>query len=798
MNKQVKNRRRNNDINTAYGRLASKRGMTMAEMLITVAIIIILLGVVFISLIQLQRTLAQRERDSIARELFICAQNHLTMARGEGYLGLNVKDDAVIGTAYKVEPATGTAAKDIRYFVVNKGDKLSGGDNAASILDLMLPFGSIDETVRMGGNYVICYELKTGTVTDVFYCSASGSPKKFNHDFAAGEYTTQQSGCTGALKDLTGDDKSGQRRTYNESGAVLGWYGGDDDLTKAKATKTPSITVENADKLIVRINDPNNGTRDIKLLLTGKTSKVKMALAVDKNAAEYVLDDVTEVDKHFDQLKEKRGGQTLPATGKFIPGEDITVVAVAYSNSELCSIEYSDVAETNSLFESISDLKGSTDKTKKTAQVSSIRHLENLDPDISHVDTGNANNSKLMITSARQTDDLDWSSFVGNTAGSGHQGGSVCTVSATSQPQSSNYMPVKNANVTKYEGLKYSVKEIETKGAGSRGMFEETPKSSVTDLKLIDFNVESTDGNAGALAGKSQGTVKNIVAYDSDKDKYEVNKVEGSTAGGLIGEMGSGTVQYCGAAVMVDGSTNAGGLIGTASTADSVVDASFSGGHTKDGDYRKIGPFDVTSNSGTAGGLIGNSAATVKNSYSTCSAGGGSSVTAGGLIGNATGGSVDNCYSTGQVGGSTDDTRNAFIGKGTPTISSRCWYYRIINYYSVNNGKSYNYKEPESRNNDNVVALESVNSNGVSEYDSFVKGLSTWNPAEPYDSFLSSRYKKSGEAAYTFRTATQLKAGTKSTSPSITSGGATEDLTKYFVNTHYGDWPAPEVLIVNQ
>ena len=245
MNKQVKNRHRNNDINTAYSRLASKRGMTMAEMLITVAIIIILLGVVFISIIQLQRTLAQRERDSIARELFICAQNHLTMARGEGYLGLNVDNDAVIGEA----------DGNIRYFVVNKGDKLSGSDNAASMLDLMLPFGSIDETVRMGGNYVICYELKTGTVTDVFYCSASGSPKKFNHDFAAGEYTAQQSGCTGALKDLTGDGKSGQRRTYNDSGAVLGWYGGDDDLTKAKATKTPGsplAATENASSRLLR------------------------------------------------------------------------------------------------------------------------------------------------------------------------------------------------------------------------------------------------------------------------------------------------------------------------------------------------------------------------------------------------------------------------------------------------------------------------------------------------------------------------------------------------------------------
>ena len=69
----------------AYIKTRSSRGMTMAEMLVTVAIIGILMGVGFIAVVNYQRSLAQLERDGVAKEIFIAAQNHLTMARGEGY-----------------------------------------------------------------------------------------------------------------------------------------------------------------------------------------------------------------------------------------------------------------------------------------------------------------------------------------------------------------------------------------------------------------------------------------------------------------------------------------------------------------------------------------------------------------------------------------------------------------------------------------------------------------------------------------------------------------------------------------
>ena len=66
-------------------KLRNNIGMTMAEMLIVVAIIVILCGVAFIAVWNYQRSMGQLERDGIAKEIFVAAQNHLTAAYGEGY-----------------------------------------------------------------------------------------------------------------------------------------------------------------------------------------------------------------------------------------------------------------------------------------------------------------------------------------------------------------------------------------------------------------------------------------------------------------------------------------------------------------------------------------------------------------------------------------------------------------------------------------------------------------------------------------------------------------------------------------
>ncbi len=74
-------------------RYKNRKGFTLAEVMMAVAIIAILAGVSFIGVTGYLRSMALLERDSIAKEIFIAAQNHLTMAKGQGYMGI-VKADA--------------------------------------------------------------------------------------------------------------------------------------------------------------------------------------------------------------------------------------------------------------------------------------------------------------------------------------------------------------------------------------------------------------------------------------------------------------------------------------------------------------------------------------------------------------------------------------------------------------------------------------------------------------------------------------------------------------------------------
>ena len=223
-------------------KLKNNLGMTMAEMLIVVAIIAVLGGVASVAVWNYQRSLGQLERDGIAKEIFVAAQNHLTAAYGEGYLGTT--DFGTKDTVSK--DINGNDIEDDYYFIVN------GRISENSVLGQMLPFGSIDETVRAGGSYIIRYQKDTGKVLDVFYCTRNGSPTQYNHNLSSSEY--------GKVIELKGEAKKAGRRTYKNGGdSILGWYGGTEAATLATIKlRGPSIEIENGDKLKVKVTDSSS------------------------------------------------------------------------------------------------------------------------------------------------------------------------------------------------------------------------------------------------------------------------------------------------------------------------------------------------------------------------------------------------------------------------------------------------------------------------------------------------------------------------------------------------------------
>lgn len=791
--------------NTALRKLRSRRGMTMAEMIISVLIIIILLGVAFISIIMYQRNLAQKERDAIAKEIFIAAQNHLTMSRGEGYSGI-----AVAGLGEK-ETESGSATTgdskeaDTYYIIVSKGDQFS--EDGSKMIDAMLPFGSIDETVRAGNSsYVVRYEPETATVLDVFYCS-TGTGSRFDYDLkSAGDYYTD-------ILDYRGEeeDKFKARKNYM-NGAVLGWYGGGDLERLPYDLDAPKLGLVNGDKLTASVRNSNftkpnyesNGLQ-LKLIITGLDSGAKMAVLVDDtntyknrldstdfsdNRCRLTLDSVTDKNNHFSELVAHANYH-----GKqFIPGEDIKVEAVAYSKSKLCRIRFSEAKTDNSLFESklVKD-------NKTNAFISNFRHLENLDIAVSNV--GKVSNaaaavsqqtaelpkegaaSSMIVSVAKQTDDLEW----GKEGSVFHDG---CVIYDSQARGTNNYRPVNTELKIEYTGLDHFIKGVTASYSGNAGIFGAPASSSTfSDLELIDCNItaKGNGNNAGTLAGVLSNTkVENVVAYNSAENKYESGGVTSNAAiaGGLIGQVSGGTVTYCSASVRVSGDSAAGGLIGTSAANElTTIDCCYAGGHTDEGEYyehnnageRGDAIYNVTADT-AAGGLVGNAGnSTITNSYSTCSVDGQSS-RSGGFVGIASG-SITNCYSLGLVSGKDD---NGFIGSGRIT-GKDSYYLEIVN----------EYHESFAENpGDKIIVYKDSGSSRVDAMDysdtTLRKFMGYTKNAAPYDKYLEDHYPGSGdEVKYCYLTVTQLKKNIPNAD-------------KLFVNVHHGDWPSPEIFIKNQ
>ena len=733
----------------------NRSGISLAEMLIVVLIIVVLMALAFLGVARYLRSMTKLEYDNYAKELFVAAQNHLTMARSQGYLGRTVfgVDDIATGTDKE---------NGVTCFIVRSGQSQSA--NSGSVLELMLPPGSIDDTLRSAGCYIVRYHADSGTVLDVFYWETGG---RYPYGGAAyGDMWVNRAN----KNEMMNFANTGKRK------AVIGYFGGADAVSLPKAAEdllAPGIEVINADTLYVRVTDPNAG-KDINYTLTvtvtgcesgtvavftlsggtdasfrvkGSGSTGADGSTLGSGCYEITIDDVT-----YSSDSDLRFANLIGLDNKrFTPGEDLTFRAEVSSSAVLANVASSGTVTDNSIY-----AKGSGGST---ARIANIRHLENLDNRVSSVNTG-------RLTDAKQISDLDWKTFF--------DGSASILDGSTTGTGAGCYLPVDPATSDlKYDGQSHSVSNLSVSGlAANAGMFGTlSADSEVRDLKLVDIHITGAT-NAGALAGSAAGTVRNVVAVAEGSDCT----ISGSgSVGGLIGVTDGAAVTNSAAAMLVSGGT-AGGFIGSAS--GGTITGCYAGGHTVNGSYDHE---DCNVAGGTAGGFIGTvSGTTVSKSYATCSASG---TTVGGFIGSGSG-SFDTCYATGYVAGTT---AGAFAGSLSGTVSG-CRYYEIVNEYYDKVKKEHAYLTPlPDETNLDITPLDlnfpedsgflgANASPGASVYDAIVS--SDWTPADPYDDALGLYYG----GKYPLQSVARL---------GVTLGESD------FVRTHYGDWPAPEVFVVN-
>ena len=714
-----------------------KNGFTMAEMMIVVAIIMILAGFAFVNVIRYQRSLRQLERDGIAKEIFVAAQNHLSMADSQGLL--SNKEDSFYGN--KV-----AGASDVYYFVAN-GTDAAYPDDSDNALTLMLPYASIDETIRTGGSYIIRYQYNESVsrILDVFYSTDNGG---FGYVLRDADYDNL----------IANIDDREYRRNYN--GGVIGYYGGEDalDLKSPYELDSSLIKVVNGDTLYVVIDNTSNSVKtgdfinlkddavsmNLKLVITGKTSGKKATIELIKNGVlqndilmpdsnlqemSFMLDDITVANKHF---KEQ-----FP---DFVAGEDITLEVIADNTSALSNITSSGKIETNSLYMSL-DKSNNND----VANIATIRHLENLGSNIS--------NHQIFDDEAEinavQVANIDWNTFKNNMTVDSNFG----IYEYNSNNRNSTFVPVIDNKPVIYSAKNnddaYRINNVEiasSNSAVSTGIFSELKAMSrISDVMFVNC-VVSGGTNTGTVAGLATTTeFVNVIVYGNRGNVYG-----GANSGGIVGSMSGGSIHDSSASVYVSASNNAGGLVGTASGI--TISESYSGGHTANGKY-STATYNVNGTN-NAGGLIGYAESSrIENSYSTCSVRGRN---AGGLAGTATNmNEIRHNYATGLV--SYTSNGGALFGIYTGAISFNNYYFESIN------------RELSACGSGNVNAI-AADANTVS-YRNIVSATSIGRTV-PYDvtlnypyPFLSTRGLYNGENG---------------------SG------------RHYGDWPDIESYAVNR
>lgn len=753
------------------------KAFTLAETLIVVAIISILSGISFVELPKISRNMEQKEMDSMAMSLYVAAQNHLTMARSQDYPG--VSNFGVSDTE-----------TDVYYFVVG-GDYSYPDDNLSSALHSMLPYGSIDDTIRIGGSYIIRYNRESGVVLDVFYAEKTG---KYGHTFATGEYPT-------LLSEYKGDEKAEARKSYGDDKSVIGWFGAEKaaDITgiaKDESVKAPVVDVMNDDTLHVLITNPNEKTAVMQLVVKGKKSNAEFVSNIwtDPNAKDFVLDDITFYDSsatikygHFANVNFRNvttGGiiGEFSCSGSFIPGEDLDIQATATVTSTSGAITaFSNVVTTNSLFGDATDL------TNGKVEISSIRHLENLSKSISGFDF-----SEMNVSMAAVTSDMSWTSFKSAVSEINEIDPDSIKVYALNGDASNagTFMPVvlNNSGRFVFDGDCYAISDVKIDTTGAAGLFSVlNSKAAVKNLRLLDCSV-NTDGNAGILAGTVNGAsdsnnvVSNVIAHNSTGSALGVASSSGK-AGGLIGELKGGYINGCAASVYVSGNVS-GGLIGELSGPGKLFGC-YSGGHTFD---RQYSDEHINVSGSVAGGLVGNATGSswiITSSYSTCSAGG-SGATAGGLIGQASDGTVNRSYATGKV---TGEQIGSFIGSKAGThFDNNNYYFAAVNEFF--NGKGYEELTAVGSTSNSAIDYPQPFDSDAATYNSVAGHLMpAYDPTDPdsipadaiaYDSELTAQFK----GDYYLPTAIELGLGKF-------------EARTTFVVIHYGDWPAPESLVIN-
>lgn len=581
----------------------NKKGFTLAEMLMTVAILLIVLALAMPAIFTLVKNLKQQEMDAKAETIYTAVQNRLTELYAKGNTDAYNPD---INGVSRIDGVPGDYENDEvtqSIYYVMKGSTVS-----SAILD-----DSVISDDLKNGTWVIEYIPKTAVEKNSTdqregLTAASVYGVYYSDDDTVSAYQSD-----GKVSKKYLEDYRGKENRRDDGDCKIGYYGGsnvnsgsntssltvsDIKINSNDEINTAVVTVRrpiglSADKLTFSftLKDAFGNSYAMQYksgnwtqVVSGVSSSIgnaKNFLKVENKGLNVVftitLDNLSKQETRFDSLF----GSKSNHSSKLVAGSDLQLTAkVECSDKKIKSDEKSTIGnsifgyEENTLF-----------TTSDTAKILCARHLQNLDES-----SGVNKEIAKKITTAKIMKDISFAegsafydaykdSYYNNrfTVQKILQTGAVKNITvpnfeSINNSQLSSLIVEKNKDTNAY----YHVYNLAT---NQSGLFSTVSSNlTVTGLQMVGERVYGS-GNSGGIIGTITGgtvTLTDCAVYlDSEnndipstilRENYldAVRWIQGSTVGGLVGRNeGRLNIEksFASSVLGSDGSTT-GGLIG--------------------------------------------------------------------------------------------------------------------------------------------------------------------------------------------------------------------------------------------
>lgn len=265
-------------------------GFTLAELLLSIAIILVLAALAIPSIVNAQNNMRMVELNNAAESIANAAQTQMTAKKAAG-TWLALIDDA--DGKVKYPEAVGASDEDTYYMVADDTGALQGARSNG-----IIPSLSIDDVVRKG-NYVILFKASTASVEAVYYT-----------DGKSGFFGSAPAHTTAAQTYYVNGGSTDQAaRMKNDP--MIGYYQGTPaSATDAVALQNPVIWVDDLGRLCIQNpNITNNSmvptTLEVSLSIKGEEGSASITLSgLDSKGSGYSVSSGDLSDSYSNSVKE--------------------------------------------------------------------------------------------------------------------------------------------------------------------------------------------------------------------------------------------------------------------------------------------------------------------------------------------------------------------------------------------------------------------------------------------------------------------------------------------------------------